>query len=114
MKMEGKRVRDEMKNVAQPYSRNKRSPVPIQDETHGDKMVPTSPNLVTLTHTDNLPVSGALSCFYLSNLSSGEDWHRVVQVQPGSEGEGGTTEATRLNRCVQNRRCCCLSNVSPL
>ena len=31
---EGKRVQDEMKNVAQPYSRNKRSPVPIKDETH--------------------------------------------------------------------------------
>ena len=69
-----------MKNVAQPYSKNKRSPVPIQDETHGDKMVPASPDLVTLTHAVSLPVSGAL--LYLSNLSSGEDRHRVVQVQP--------------------------------
>ena len=37
-------MQDEMKNVAQPYSRNKRSYVPIQDETHL-----LGPSLGTLT-----------------------------------------------------------------
>ena len=37
-------MQDEMKNVAQPYSRNKRSPVPIKDETHL-----LGPSLGTLT-----------------------------------------------------------------
>ena len=107
-----------MKHVAQPYSRNNRTPVPIQDETHGDKMVPGSPNVVTLTHADNFPVSGALCCSYLSNLSSEEDQNRVVQVQttrpPKRISAGCATEATLLTRYVQNRRCGCMSNASPL